>query len=303
MSMPTYEDIMLPFLEHLADGKCHMLKDLHYTLVKDFKLSDEERCRLLPSGKQTMFYNRIGWARTHLKKAMLIQTLSPGKYQISEKGKEVLQTGIRYIDSKYLLQFAEYQQFWKPAQQTNENQEINGVCEPKTPQELIDSCYRDIHNALADELLQQIMAQSPRFFEQVVLDLLLKMGYGGSREDAAQVVGKSGDGGIDGIIKEDRLGLDVIYIQAKRWKNSVGSPEIQTFLGALFAKNARKGIFITTSEFTAQARDLLLKVGNCAVVLIDGIELAQLMINYNVGVATETVYEVKRIDTDYFIEE
>ena len=306
MSMPTYEDIMLPFLQTLADGKMHTLKELHVSLADHFALSDEERQRLLPSGNQIMFYNRLGWARTHLKKALLINSLGSGQFQITERGIELLGIHPSKITNNLLMKYPEFGSFWRPGLSSGTVAttlvETIPCSSSKTPRELIHECYQELRNALADDLLQQISSKSPAFFEHLVLDLLVKMGYGGSREDAAQVVGKSGDEGIDGIIKEDRLGLDVIYIQAKRWKNGVGSPEIQGFIGALQLRGAHKGIFITTSSFTQAAKETARKIGN-RIVLIDGMLLAQLMIDYNVGVSVDTNYEVKRVDQDYFSEE
>ena len=306
MAMPTYEDIMLPFLQTLSDGNTHTLKELHVSLAEHFNLSDEERSKLLPSGNQLMFYNRLGWARTHLKKALLINSLAMGQFHITERGEKFLETGPKKITNNVLMQFPEFVAFWRPGLSNGTGSEIitdPTPCLPsKTPREMIHECYQELRNVLADDLLQQVSVKSPVFFEHLVLDLLVKMGYGGSREDAAQVVGKSGDEGIDGIIKEDRLGLDVIYIQAKRWKNPVGSPEIQGFIGALQLKGAHKGIFITTSSFTPAAKETARKIGN-RIVLIDGMQLAQLMIDFNVGVSVETNYEVKRVDQDYYSEE
>ncbi len=303
MTMPTYEEIMLPFLQRLADGQVHSFKELNQELADDMQMDEEERTRQYPSGLQSIFYNRVGWARTYLKKALLIEAIAAGQFRITERGQALLLQKPTRIDKYVLSQYPEYLEFKQlarpkddpavPVDESNVND--------KTPLEMLHNYYQELRNALADELLQQIADHSPKFFERLVLDLLLKMGYGGSREDAAQVVGKSGDEGIDGIIKEDRLGLDVIYVQAKRWKNSVGSPEIQGFIGALQLKGAHKGIFITTSNFTAAARDIANRIGN-RIVLIDGIQLAQLMIDYGVGVATETTYEIKRIDSDYFVE-
>ena len=306
MSMPTYEDIMLPFLQTLSDGKTHLLKELNLSLADYFQLSDEERRQFLPSGNQLMFYNRLGWARTHLKKALLIQSPGNGQFQITARGQELLATSPNRITNAVLKNYPEFISFWKPGLISGAVLETSvapePICQSKTPRELIHDCYQELRNALADELLQQISSKAPAFFEHLVLDLLVKMGYGGPREDAAQVVGKSGDEGIDGIIKEDRLGLDVIYIQAKRWKNVVGSPEIQGFIGALQLRGAHKGIFITTSSFTQAAKEIAKKIGN-RIVLIDGMLLAQLMIDFNVGVSVDTNYEVKRVDQDYFSEE
>lgn len=304
MAMPTYEDIMLPFLKHLSDGQIHTLKELRQVLADELQLTEEERNRQLPSGLQSIFYNRLGWARTHLKKAMLIEIVASGRFQITERGRKVLEDRPVRIDNRLLAQFAEFREFKSQDQVKLDQPTVidNGNDADKTPSEMMHRYYQELRNTLAEELLQQIADRTPAFFERLVLDLLLKMGYGGSREDAAQVVGKSGDEGIDGIIKEDRLGLDVIYVQAKRWKNPVGSPDIQGFIGALQLKGAHKGIFITTSTFTQAATSIASRVGN-RIVLLNGLQLAHLMIDYGVGVATETTYEIKRIDTDYFIEE
>ena len=304
MTIPTYKDIMLPFLRSLSDGNVHSLKELYQALADQMQLDEEARSRLLPSGSQSIFYNRVGWARTYLKKALLIGAVASGQFQITDRGQALLRQQPARIDKHVLNQYPEFRVFKQPSR-PKEELEINleeGSEADKTPLEMIHTYYQELRDALADEILQKIADQSPAFFEHLVLDLLLKMGYGGSREDAAEVVGKSGDEGIDGIIKEDRLGLDVIYVQAKRWKGSVGSPEIQGFIGALQLKGAHKGIFIITSTFTAAARSIASRVGN-RIVLIDGMQLAQLMIDYGVGVATEITYEIKRIDSDYFVAE
>lgn len=306
MPMPTYEDIMLPFLKTLEDGKVHTLKELQNVIADYFDLTDEECNRLLPSGNQRVLYNRLGWARTHLKNALLITYVGSGQFQITQRGRELLNTQPDKITNNLLMQYSEFVKWWRPGMVhgsiSKDSVGVASAAATKTPHEMIHECYQELRDALAEDLLLQITSRSPAFFEHIVLDLLLRMGYGGSREDAAQVVGKSGDEGIDGIIKEDRLGLDVIYVQAKRWKNSVGSPEIQGFIGALQLKGAHKGIFITTSTFTQAAHDVAAKVGN-RIVLINGLQFAQLMIDYGVGVSTETTYEIKKIDTDYFSEE
>jgi restriction system protein len=304
MTIPTYKDIMLPFLRNLSDGNVHSLKELYQVLADEMQLDEEARSQLLPSGSQSIFYNRVGWARTYLKKALLIEAVASGQFRITGRGQSVLKQQPARIDKHVLNQFPEFLEFKQSSRLKAEHEiSVDEASEAdKTPLEMIHNYHTELRNALADELLQQITDQSPAFFEHLVLDLLLKMGYGGSREDAAEVVGKSGDEGIDGIIKEDRLGLDVIYVQAKRWKDSVGSPEIQGFIGALQLKGAHKGIFITTSTFTAAARSIAARVGN-RIVLIDGMQLAQLMIDYGVGVATEITYEIKRIDSDYFVAE
>jgi len=306
MPIPTYEEAMLPVLLQLSDGLEYKLKSIYQTLADQFKLSEEEMNATTPSGQAKLFNNRVAWAVTYLKKSELIASPKYATYVITQRGHDVLKTNPGKITYKLLMKYPEFIEFWRPdakhgTSKVSESSETI-LTQQKTPQELMDECYTTLRKALADDLLQQVGSQSPTFFERLVLDLLVRMGYGGSREDAAQVVGKSGDEGIDGIIKEDRLGLDVIYVQAKRWKTSVGSPEIQSFIGALKIKGAHKGIFITTSAFTKAARELALKV-DTRIVLIDGMQLAQLMIDFGIGVSTEISYDIKRIDIDYFVDE
>ena len=259
-----------------------------------FNLSHEERTQLLPSGKQYRYENRIGWARTYLKKAGLLSTPSRGLIKITERGKEVLKKNPPKIDTNFLEQFPEYLEFKNYTRETEPEQTSD-----LTPEEILDGSYQDLRNELAHDLLERVKSCSPEFFERLVIDLLVGMGYGGSRSDAGQRVGKSGDGGIDGIIKEDKLGLDVINVQAKRWQNTVGRPEIQAFVGSLAGNRAKKGVFITTSKFTDNAKDYVSFIQQ-NVVLIDGEQLTQLMIDHDIGVSEESRYIVKKIDLDYF---
>lgn len=300
MAIPDYQSVMLPLLQFVSDGQEHSLREAIDALADHFKLSEPERTELLPSGQQATFASRVGWAATYMKKACLLKATRRSHFQIVERGIEALKQKPASINGKFLRQYPEFVEF-----QGKRNGSGKAVAAPavegeeQTPEEVIEAAYQSIRNDLAADLIQQIMICSPTFFEQIVVDLLVKMGYGGSRKDAGQAVGKSGDGGIDGIIKEDRLGLDVIFIQAKRWEGTVGRPEIQKFVGALQGQRAKKGIFITTSSFTNEATQYASMIEN-KVVLIDGETLAKLMIDFNVGVSPGRAYEVKRLDSDYF---
>lgn len=303
MAIPSFQDFMLPLLEVLKDEKEYHRSDLNERLAEYFKLSEEERRSLLPSRKQEIYKNRIGWARTYLLKAGLIERLERGIYKITERGLEALKQNPQRIDVNYLLQYPEFKEFLNRDKiETNYNKDLER--EQDTPFETLDKAYQLIKNQLAQELIDRILQKPPSFFEKLIIDLLLAMGYGGSVDDAGKITGKTSDEGIDGIIKEDKLGLDVIYVQAKRWgpKTLVGRPEIQKFVGALAGFGARKGIFITTSDFTKEAREYIPK-NDTKIVLVNGQMLANLMITYNVGVYVDTKYEIKKIDNDYFDEE
>ncbi|MCL6559753.1 MAG: restriction endonuclease, partial [Firmicutes bacterium] len=248
------------------------------------------------------FHNRVGWARTYLKKAGLLESTRRGYFRITERGLEVLKKSPSRIDVHFLEQFAEFREFRMLRHKKEDEDTTEAELSVSTPEEVLESAYKQLRDNLANELLQQIKASSPSLFEKLVVELLVKMGYGGSRQDAGKAIGKSGDEGIDGIIKEDRLGLDIIYIQAKRWENTVGRPEVQKFAGALQGQRARKGIMITTSSFSQEAQDYASRIDN-KIVLIDGERLAQLMIDHNLGVSSVAAYEIKKIDSDYFTEE
>lgn len=296
---------MLPFLSLLKDGQEHNIRQVEEALAAHFALTASERAEMLPSGQTGIFVNRVGWARTYLKKAALIDSPRRGVFRISSRGLDALSQGLEAIDVKYLAQFAEFQEFQRASQPQDVQTPValpDGSTEvDRTPEEAIEGAYQGLRQQLAQELLTKILSCSPTFFEQLVVELLVKMGYGGSRKDAGERIGQSGDGGIDGIIKEDRLGLDTIFIQAKRWQGSVGRPEIQKFVGALQGQRARKGVFITTSTYTAEAIAYAGQI-DTKVVLIDGNQLAGLMIDFDVGVAPASTYTVKRIDSDYFEE-
>jgi len=296
--IPDFQKFMLPLLRLAGDKKEHRLQDAVEQLANEFGLTEEERKELLQSGTQTLFANRVGWANTYLKKAGLLESTRRGYFAITERGLKVLQDNPAEINVKYLEQFPEFVQFRK-LQKTPGGKSDSNFSEDKTPLELIEIGSRKLQDELASELLEQVKKCSPAFFEKLVVELLVKMGYGGSLEDAGKAVGRTGDEGIDGIIKEDKLGLDAVYIQAKRWNSSVGRKEIQQFAGALQGQKAKKGIFITTSSFSKEARDYAAKIEN-RIVLIDGEELVKLMIENNLGVSITAQYAVKKIDLDYF---
>jgi restriction system protein len=299
MAIPVFQQIMLPLLKLLEDKQEHSLRQIIDLLTNQFNLTQEEQHELLPSGKQAIFDNRVGWARTHLKKAGLLESTRRGFFRITDRGLQVLNQKLAKIDVKFLEQFEEFKEF--RAIKREKPIELDEEAET-TPEEALANAYQNLKNELAIELLQQLKASSPRQFENIVIDLLVAMGYGGSRKDAAKAIGKSGDEGIDGIINEDRLGLDVIYVQAKKWEGTVGRPEIQKFAGALQGQHAKKGIFITTSNFSKEATDFASRVDN-KIILIGGDILVQYMIDHNIGVTPFANYEVKKIDLDYFSEE
>ncbi len=298
MTIPSYEEMMLPLLIFAGDKKVHTNAESYDLIKNTFIISDEDAEILLRSGKQSVLSNRVGWARTYLKKAGLLESQERAVFSITPLGLSVLEKKPKEITDKFLMQFQSFQEF----QKKHKNQK-SGVAvkseQNQTPLELLEDSYSTLRSDLADDLLSIIAKCSPAFFENLVVQLLVGMGYGGSIVDAGQTIGKSGDGGIDGIIKEDKLGLDIIYIQAKRWEGAVGSKEIRNFVGALAGQKANKGVFITTSNFTKDAVDYVQKVQQ-KVILIDGQTLAQLMIDYDIGVSLEKSYQVKRVDHDFF---
>jgi len=306
MTIPTYEQIMLPMLKICEDGNEHSRKELVMKLSDHFNMTEEERLKRLPSGAMTYIYNRVGWAKLHLVKAGLLESPQRGSYKITEEGKKEIDSNISEINNNYLTEkYESFKEFWKgkPSHETEENTDQN-IDSTNTPQELIEISHKKINEELSEEILQGIKNCSPDFFERLVVKLLQAMGYGHNLTDAGKVKGGAGDGGIDGIIDEDKLGLDQIYIQAKRWQGSVGSPEIQKFIGALTSHGARKGVFITTSHFTIDAIKVADSTsGTVNLVLMDGIELSKRMIEHNVGVSMVNTYHVKKINTDFFNDE
>ena len=303
MAIPDFQSVMLPFLETLRDGKERTMRELTEQLAILFKLTEEERQEHLPSGPQSLFYNRVAWAKTHLKNAGLIDNSVWGKVSISEAGRKVLSQKPATLNCKFLKQFPTYLKFiGKTATPDGDEQEGAILESTKTPLELIDASFNTLRKATAEELLARLKTCSPAFFEQVVVRLLRAMGYGGVTGDAS-VTGKSGDGGIDGIIKEDKLGLDVVCIQAKRWDNSVGRPVVQGFVGSMDYIRAKKGVILTTSQFTKDALDFVDRIEGKKVVLIDGPTLADLMIEHNVGLKLTKLYELKEVSNDFFDED
>lgn len=304
--IPDYQTLMLPLLRQVSDGQEHKYRDLIEKLATEFQVTDEERKELLASGTQAIFDNRVGWAKTYLKKAGLLDSPKRATFVITDTGLATLAKNPDRIDARYLKQFPSFIEFQNAGRNDTDTEEEVNTQEPseRTPEENLDKAYQRIRKSLASELLNKVVDLSPTFFERLVVELLVKMGYGGSIKDAGKAIGKSGDEGIDGTIKEDRLGLDIIYIQAKRWKpgNVVGRPELHKFVGALAGQGAKKGIFITTSNFTKEALEYTPK-NETKIVLIDGEQLAQLMIDYNLGCTTQQIYEIKKIDSDYFGEE
>lgn len=303
---------MLPLLRLAGDAQEHRFRDAIEQLASEFELTDEERGTMLPSGTAPLFDNRVGWARTYLKQAALIESRKRGIFRITPRGAELLSKNPTRIDNSTLEQFPEYLAFKlrrndeRPAGTSTSAEsklcQSPQLVEPQTdstPEELFSQAYQRLRSNLEAELLEQVKSSSPAFFERLVIDLLVAMGYGGSRQDAGRAIGRSGDGGIDGIIKEDKLGLDVIYVQAKRWEGTVGRPEIQKFAGALQGQRANKGVFITTSGFSREAEEYA-GVISSKIILITGEQLSKLMVDHNVGVSPIGKFELKRIDSDYF---
>ncbi|MBK9329696.1 MAG: restriction endonuclease [Sphingobacteriales bacterium] len=306
MPIPDFQTLMLPLLEFVSDGKEHISNEIEDFLAEKFNLSDEDRQQMLPSGKQQVFTNRVAWAKADLKGAKLIDSPKRSFVSITERGKKIIESKPSKIDRKLLKQFDEYN-FYIGAYKNDDkvvSKNDNNVISTNdsTPDEILESSYHTIRKNLASELLSKLKSMNPYRFEVVVVELLVKMGYGGSITEASKAIKKSGDEGIDGVISEDKLGLDIIYIQAKRWENVVGRPELHKFVGALAGQGAKKGIFITTSHFSKDALEYNPK-NDTKIVLIDGIKLADLMIDYNLGVSKQNIYEVKKLDTDYFEED
>lgn len=294
---------MLPLLHIAADGDEHSLAEARGVLAAEFRLTDADREELLPSGRQSKFSNRVAWAKSYLQQGGLLVSPRRGHFQISARGRDVLKSPPPRIDIKFLEQYPEFIEFRTPRTEARElpNEVTPSQLEPETPEEALEAAHVKMRAGLASEVLNRVKTGSPQFFEHLVVELLLKMGYGGSRKDAGQAIGKAGDEGIDGVISEDRLGLDIVYLQAKKWDGTVGRPEVQKFVGALHGKRAKKGVFITTGSFSADAIAYVEHI-DPKVVLIDGRRLAELMIDSDVGVNTAATYQVKRVDSDYFDE-
>jgi restriction system protein len=305
MAIPDYQTVMLPLLK-IAEAKSPISVKAAIDLIsEEFRLTPEERATLLPSGKQEIIVNRVGWARTYMKKAGLLSSPQRGVMAITDRGKQVLAEKPATINVAFLSRFPEFEEF-RSVEHSKENgtdskKPVVVAADTSTPEELLEDSYQELKASLLDELLDKVKSCTPQFFERLVVDTIVRMGYGGSRKEAGKAIGQSGDEGIDGIINEDRLGLDVIYLQAKRWEGNVSRPEIQKFAGALQGKRAKKGIFITTSDFTSEAKDFVKHI-DAKIILISGRQLADLMWEHNIGVSSAASYEVKKMDLDFFNE-
>jgi len=302
MAIPNFQQCMLPVLVFLSDNEEHTNIEIVNYVSDLFKLTEEERKVRILSGLQNLIYSRVYWAKTYLKKALLIDQPARSINVISIRGKEVLRDNPKVIDVKFLMKFKEFQAYHRQVKNDQvDKPDVNKseFTQDRTPLELINEGVRNYQANISDDILELVKQNSPSFFEKIVVELLVRMGYGGSYSEAASVVGKSGDGGIDGVIKEDRLGLDTIFVQAKRWEGNVGSKELQSFVGALASKKSKKGVFITTSDFTKAAFDYSKSIDH-NIVLIDGEKLANLMVEYNLGVSVQQTIELKHIDYDYF---
>lgn len=303
--IPDYQSFMLPLLKLLSDGREQVFADVCEALADQLGLTAEDRQQLLPSGFYPTYASRIGWARTYLAKAGLLESPKRAIWKISAAGLQLLKQSPTTLSSKDLERFEAFRAFKNAGKRGTElaetvtSERASAPVRLESPDEGLFRLHRELDSALKLELLQRIKSLPPGFFERLVVELMLKMGYGGSREDAGQVVGKSGDGGIDGVIKQDRLGLDTIYLQAKRWEPVVGRPDIQAFVGSLAGHRAKRGVFITTSSYSKQAHEYVGSISE-RVILIDGEQLATLMIEHDLGVSAGATYVVKRIDGDYF---
>jgi restriction system protein len=297
---------MLPILRLAGDGQEHVFRAAIDSLAEQFKLTPDERQQKLPSRTQPVFDNRVGWARTYLVKAGLLEAPRRAHFRITDRGRQVLQAPPSRLDAAFLRQnYAEFRDFVgaEPTTDGSQDRAAEAIAgDAVTPEESLEDAYQNLRRAVESDVLARLQKCSPSFFERVVVQLLVAMGYGGTLRDAGAAIGRSGDEGIDGIIKEDRLGLDVVYVQAKKWSGTVGRPDIQNFAGALQGQRARKGVFIRTSSFSADARAFVAQIES-KIVLIDGEQLAQFMFEHNVGVSPASAYEVKKVDADFFEED
>lgn len=298
MAVPDFQSFFKPLLDIAADGKEHSIQEARDVIAARMKLSETDMKERLPSGIQTKFDNRVAWAKSYLIQAKVLDASRRAHFMITERGVALHQKGLQKIDVKVLNQYPEFQEFHK-AKNAKDDETTS---HHETPEESLQKAYESIRSDLAGQILEKVKTNSPAFFEKLVVDLMVSMGYGGSRADAGESIGGSGDEGVDGIIKEDRLGLDVVYLQAKRWEGTVGRPEVQKFVGALHGKRAKKGVFITTGKFSDDAKKYVDTI-DPKVILIDGRRLAELMIDFSLGTTTSGSYEIKRLDSDYYSEE
>ena len=301
MAVPGYQEFMFPILKFLSDEQVKSKRSIIDAMAVNFKLTEQELNETLPSQTQPTYENRIGWAITYLKKAGLLASPTRANFQITQEGKKIVDDNITNLNAKYLEKYESFLEFQKLThKQNNKTNEIN-TQDNAAPLENIINNYEILKKKVCDDLLNKILEQSSDFFEQLVVDLVVAMGYGGSKEETIKATQKTKDEGIDGVIKEDKLGLDNVYLQAKRWQkgNVVGRPEIQKFVGALAGQGARKGIFITTSTFTKEALEYKPR-NDTTIILVDGQKLVEYMYEYNIGVNLEQKFEIKRLDSDYF---
>ena len=299
MAIPGFQDVMLPLLKYAADGHEHAMGEAVQALAAEFHLTPDELADPLPSGRQLRFANRVYWSGTYLRKTKLLEAAGRGRIRITQRGLETLSKKPKRVDLAYLAQFPELEEFRSAG--SGKAAKVTSVQLPddQTPEEAMEQIHQSITESLRDDLLARIKAAPPAFFEQFVVDLLVAMGYGGSRSDAGEAVGQSGDGGIDGIIKEDALGLDAVYVQAKRWEGTVGRPIVQAFAGSLEGARARKGVLLTTSNFSADAKEYVRHIEK-RIVLIDGDQLTRLLVQHGVGVTERARYSIYRLDEEYF---
>lgn len=304
MAVPDFQSLMLPLLKFSADGEEHTMQEARERLAEIMGLSQEDLEERLPSGRQSTFANRVAWAKVYLTQAGILESPKRGRFYISDRGRKTLSESPERIDIKYLQRFDEFQEFRQASSKSRTEKVTHSGDETATttPEETLEQAYQQLRDEVANELLHLVKGNTPEFFEKLVVHLIVSMGYGGSVKEAGRATRKTADEGIDGVIKEDRLGLETIYLQAKRWEAAVGRPEIQKFVGALHGQRAKKGVFITTSRFSKEALDYVGQI-DPKVVLLDGADLVQLMIDHGVGVSSAAVYEVKKVDTDFFIED
>ena len=299
MAVPDFQSFFKPLLDLAADGKEHSIQEAREVIAKKMRLPEADLQELLPSGIQSKFENRVAWAKSYFIQAKVFEAPRRSFFKITERGLALHKEGHTRIDKRILSQYPEFLEFSRARSPIDDDQED---LPQETPEEMLQKSYESIRSDLAGQIVQRITSNSPQFFERLVVDLMVAMGYGGSRADAGRSIGGTGDEGIDGIIKEDRLGLDLIYLQVKRWDGTVGRPEVQKFGGALHGKRARKGVFITTAKFSDDAKKYVEAI-DPKVILIDGRMLAELMIDHGIGTTTTATYHLKRIDSDYFTEE
>jgi restriction system protein len=301
MSVPDFQSLFIPVLRSMADGNEHSMSELRERIAADLKLTTEDISQRFPRSGETVFANRTAWSATYLSKAGALERVKRGVLRITDRGKELLALNLPRLTIQNLSKYPEFAAYYKGTQEGGDEDQGAKPEKTYTPEEQLAGAYKVLRDSLASDVLETVKKASPAFFEELVIDLLVAMGYGGSVEDAGKAVGRPGDGGIDGIIKEDKLGLDVVYVQAKRWSTVVGRPDVQTFAGALAGLRARKGVLITTSYFSQDALDFIRRI-ETRIVLIDGKQLADLMIDHDIGVNVSATYKVKRLDSDYFEE-